>query len=315
MAAYLDVDNDNIRREGAMAQAVEMDAGRTAAGKAGRSAPVAFFRRLWEAEPLLARTGALLLAVFPLFLAGLWLDPRTITGAPAWMKPAKFAISTALYTFTLAWVFLSLREWPRLRRLVGRVTAVVMVGEVALIALQAARGKASHFNVETPLDAAIFGIMGTAIGIQTLAAAAVAVALWRQPFADRARGWALRLGLTLTVLGASTGGLMTRPTAAQLEAARATHSMPRAGSHTVGATDGGPGLPGVGWSTRHGDVRVPHFMGLHALQALPLLAWLLRGRTERTRVLLTLAGAALYALTFTLLLVQALSGRPLVALG
>ena len=298
-----------------MAQAVEMDAGRTAAGKAGRSAPVAFFRRLWEAEPLLARTGALLLAVFPLFLAGLWLDPRTITGAPAWMKPAKFAISTALYTFTLAWVFLSLREWPRLRRLVGRVTAVVMVGEVALIALQAARGKASHFNVETPLDAAIFGIMGTAIGIQTLAAAAVAVALWRQPFADRARGWALRLGLTLTVLGASTGGLMTRPTAAQLEAARATHSMPRAGSHTVGATDGGPGLPGVGWSTRHGDVRVPHFMGLHALQALPLLAWLLRGRTERTRVLLTLAGAALYALTFTLLLVQALSGRPLVALG
>ena len=298
-----------------MAQAVEMDAGRTAAGKAGRSAPVAFFRRLWEAEPLLARTGALLLAVFPLFLAGLWLDPRTITGAPAWMKPAKFAISTALYTFTLAWVFLSLREWPRLRRLVGRVTAAVMVGEVALIALQAARGKASHFNVETPLDAAIFGIMGTAIGIQTLAAAAVAVALWRQPFADRARGWALRLGLTLTVLGASTGGLMTRPTAAQLEAARATHSMPRAGSHTVGATDGGPGLPGVGWSTRHGDVRVPHFMGLHALQALPLLAWLLRGRTERTRVLLTLAGAALYALTFTLLLVQALSGRPLVALG
>ena len=298
-----------------MAQAVEMDSGRTTAGTGGPAAPLAFFRRLWEAEPLLARTGALLLAVFPLFLAGLWLDPRTITGAPAWMKPAKFAVSTALYTFTLAWVFLSLREWPRLRRVVGRVTAVVMVGEVALIALQAARGRASHFNVETPLDAAVFGIMGTAIGIQTLAAAAVAVALWRQPFADRARGWALRLGLTLTVLGASTGGLMTRPTAAQLEAARATHSMPRAGSHTVGAPDGGPGLPGVGWSTRHGDVRVPHFMGLHALQALPLLAWLLRGRTERTRVLLTLAGGAVYALTFTLLLVQALSGRPLIALG
>jgi hypothetical protein len=299
-----------------MARAVGMEMTSMTTVTAGRqAAPVAFFRRLWAAEPLLTATGGvLLLALLPM-LAGLWLDPRTITGAPAWMKPAKFAISTALYTFTLAWVFLSLREWPRLRRVVGRLTAAVLVGEVALIALQAARGRVSHFNVATPLDAAIFSIMGTAILTQTLASVAVAVALWRQPFADRARGWALRLGLTLSIVGASTGGLMVAPTAAQLVDARATHQMSRSGAHTVGAPDGGPGLPGVGWSTRHGDVRVPHFMGLHALQALPLLAWLVRRKPEALRVKLTLAGAALYALVFALLLAQALMGRPVIALG
>ena len=67
-----------------------------------------------------------------------------------------------------------------------------------------------------------------------------------------------------------TGGLMTRPTAAQLEAARAGERMTIAGAHTVGAPDGGPGLAGTGWSTEHGDLRVPHFVGLHALQVLPL---------------------------------------------
>ena len=117
--------------------------------------------------------------------------------------------------------------------------------------------------------------------------------VWRQRFADPALGWALRLGLILTVLGASTGGLMTRPTAAQIANARATHQMPLSGAHTVGAPDGGPGLPLTGWSTRHGDVRVPHFIGLHAWQVLPLFVLLvLRRGSDRTRTALAIGAAA-----------------------
>jgi len=269
--------------------------------------------RLWRTDRPLTAGALLMLAALAAFAVGLAVDPRLITGAPAWLKPAKFAVSTAIYMFTLAWIFMCIPEWTRVRRIAGRTTAAVLVLEVAIIAVQASRGTASHFNISTPLDGILFGIMGAAIVVQTLASVLVAVALWQQTFTDRALGWALRLGMTLTIIGASTGGLMTRPTGAQLAEARMTNRMPVAGAHTVGAPDGGPGLPGTGWSVEHGDLRVPHFVGLHAVQALPILVWLLwvLGVRDEPRVRLVVLASAGYLVIFLILLSQALAGRPL----
>jgi hypothetical protein len=273
--------------------------------------PAAVARRLWRASPPLAAVSALMLGAAVLSLVGLVVDPRVITGAPAWLKPLKFAVSTAVYALTLAWVFEYLPDSPRVRRVVGWTTATVFVLEVAIIDVQAWRGTTSHFNVATRRDQILFATMGVAILVQTFASVAVAVALWRQRFADRTLGWALRLGMSLTIVGALTGGLMTRPTAAQLADARAGKGMATLGAHTVGAPDGGPGVPVTGWSREHGDVRVPHFVGLHALQALALVALVLRRvrRPDTVRARLMVAAAASYAALFVLLLVQALAGR------
>jgi len=248
-------------------------------------------------------------------LVGIFVDPRIITGAPAWLKPFKFAVSTAVYSLTLAWIFRWLSDWPRVRRLVGWTTAVVFVLEVAIIDLQAWRGTTSHFNASTPLDRTLFIVMGSAILLQTLVSVAVAVALWRQRFGDRPLGWALRLGMTLTILGALTGALMTRPTPAQLEHARAGEPIITVGAHTVGAADGGPGVPVTGWSRDHGDLRVPHFIGLHAIQALALIAVGLRRwwGPQAVRVRVVLIAAASYASLFILLLWEALQGQSIAA--
>jgi hypothetical protein len=269
-------------------------------------------RKLWHTSPPLVAVAILMLAALVPFAAGIVADPRVITGAPAWLKPSKFAVSTAIYSLTLAWVFLALPGWRKTRAVVGWTTAVVFVVEVAIIAAQAWRGTTSHFNISTPLNAALFAIMGTLILVQTVASVAVAVALWREhAFEDRALGWAMRLGMTLTIVGASVGGMMTRPTDVQLEPARATQVMTAAGAHTVGAPDGGPGLPGTGWSTEHGDMRVPHFVGLHALQVLPLfvLALRRRGAPEAARVRSIIIAGSAYAGLFVTLLVQALRGQ------
>jgi hypothetical protein len=256
-----------------------------------------------------------MLAVAVPSAAGIFIDPRVITGAPAWLKPFKFAVSTAIYSLTLAWIFTLLQEWPRLRRVVGWTTAIVFVLEVALIDMQAWRGTTSHFNVSTVGNAIVFGVMGAAIIVQTVVSMAVVVALWRHRFTDRALGWALRLGMTLTILGALTGPMMTRPTAAQLADARAGKRMMIAGAHSVGGLDGGPGVPVTGWSREHCDIRVAHFIGLHAIQALALVALILgqSRRPEPVRVKAVLAAAASYAALFLLLLWQALRGTSVVA--
>ena len=272
-------------------------------------------KRLWQTSPALIATAALMLGVLAGATVGLAVDQTVVSGAPAWLKPAKFAVSIVIYTVTLAWIFTFMPEWRRTRRFVGWITAVTMVIEIAIIAGQAWRGTTSHFNVATGADAVLFAIMGAAIVLQTLASIAVAVALWRQRFDDRSLGWALRFGVAITIAGALTGGLMTRPTGAQLEAARAGERMTIVGAHTVGAPDGGPGVIGTGWSTEHGDVRVPHFFGLHAMQALPLVTLLLGRRRLRqdVRARLTLIASASYAALFVVLLIQALRGVPLVA--
>jgi len=273
-----------------------------------------WMRRLWHTDKPLTGASVLMLAVFVFALAGLVVDPRTITGMPAWMKPAKFGISTAIFMLTLAWIFTYLPSWVKLRRIVGGATAAILVLEVAIISVQAWRGTTSHFNVGTPLDGVLFSAMGTGIAIQTALSIAVAIALWRQPFLDRPLGWALRLGLTISIIGASTGGLMVTPTRTQLAEARVTHNLPISGAHTVGAPDGGPALPGVGWSREHGDLRVPHFLGLHAVQLLPLFVLVARrrGLPEVTRVHLTFVIAASYFSLFAILLWQALRAQSFV---
>jgi hypothetical protein len=268
-----------------------------------------FVARLFRADAPLTATGLLMLVPLVAAMIGLAIDPRTIGGAPAWLKPAKFAASIAIFTLTLAWIFTYLPDWKKTRRWVGRTTATALALEMAIITAQACRGTTSHFNLATPLDAALWITMGLAIVVQTLASVAVAVALWRQRFEDRALGWALRLGLAISILGASSAGFMTRPTEAQLADARAGHRMTVAGAHTVGAPDGGPGLPGTGWSLENGDLRIPHFVGLHALQAIPLIALALRRRPRRLP--LTLVAAASYTALFVILLSQALRGQAL----
>jgi len=272
--------------------------------------------RLWHASPPLTAVGTLMLLAAIASLIGIFVDPRIITGAPAWLKPFKFAVSTAIYSLTLAWVFEWLSDWPRVRRVVGWTTAIVFVLEVAIIDMQAWRGTTSHFNVSTPLNATLFFVMGGAILLQTFVSVAVLVTLWRQRFVDKPLGWALRLGMTLTIAGALTGPLMTRPTPAQLAEAHRNGRITIAGAHTIGGPDGGPGAPLTGWSTRHGDLRIPHFIGLHGLQVLALIAvglgyW---RRPEAVRVKAMFAAAASYVSLFLLLLWEAMRGQSVMAL-
>jgi hypothetical protein len=264
----------------------------------------------WKESRALTATAGVMLVVLLFSLLGLALDARTIGGMPAWLKPAKFAISTAIFAASIAWLFCYLPDFARSKRWVGPALAAILFIENAIIDLQAARGTTSHFNVSTVENGVLFGIMGVSIGVLWLLSVWILVLLFRQKFADPVWGLALRLGMLMSVLGSASGGLMTTPTHEQLAAMKRHEHVTVVGAHTVGAPDGGPGVAGVGWSTQHGDLRIPHFLGLHALQLIPLLVWW-RRRQSSARFVWAVAGS--YFGLFAILLWQALRGESIVA--
>ncbi|MDO7887061.1 hypothetical protein [Hymenobacter cheonanensis] len=256
-------------------------------------------RVLRRVNPPLAYAGWLNVGLAGLALVLLPLDHHHVTGLLVWAKPLKFSLSIVAYAWTLAWLLADLPAPAQraVRRLSGGV-AVSMVVEQVVIFVQAARGTTSHYNASSPLNGALFGLMGVFIAVNTLMTIWAVYLAWRyRPHGPAGYVWGLRLGLLVFLVGSVLGGFMI-------------HNQ----QHTVGAPDGGPGLPGLGWSTVAGDLRLAHFLGMHALQALPLLGWALGRWVPRRAVALTWLGTALYVSAVGALLAQALAGHPLLAL-
>ncbi|WP_328653756.1 hypothetical protein OG598_07795 [Micromonospora sp. NBC_00330] len=241
-------------------------------------------------------------------LVGILVDSRVLTGAPIWLKPFKFAVSFVLYGATLAWMLSLL---PRRSRAVERAVVVIVavaVVENAWIIGQVIRGQTSHFNDSTPLNTALFAAMGAAIGVLFFAHLVIGIVVLIQRIPDRVAATAVGWGLGLSLLGMLAAVPMALPM-------QDPGIEGIGGAHSVGVPDGGPGLPIVGWSTTGGDLRIGHFVGLHALQALPILAILLtRFATrldERTRARLLVVAGGAYGVLTVLLTWQALREQPL----
>jgi hypothetical protein len=252
-------------------------------------------------DPLLTTVGWLMIGGLAGAAALAALDTRAILGINPWIKPMKFFSSIAIFLWTMAW-FMPEAD-PRHARRLHRIRwtiALTMVGEIALISLQSARGTTSHFNVSTAFSAIVFQAMGAMILANTLAVATFQRSLRREQPAGRAgylRG--LRLGLLIFVIGSLEGFVMI---------ANQAHSVPR--------PDGGPGLPFVNWSTTGGDLRIAHFLALHALQLLPLAGFLLDrfwAARPALRARIVSLGALAWAGVAALVLWLAVMGRPLIA--
>ncbi len=223
---------------------------------------------------------------------GLWLvDDSQLGGVNVWIKPIKFALSVILYTATYGWIYHYAEASPGAKAAVSWVIALTLVYEIACIFGQAGRGVRSHFNISTSFDALVFSSMGVMIVVNMLAALVGAWQLWlTSPSAELSAAylWGMRLGILIFVLAGFEGGAM----ASRLQ-------------HAVGVKDGGVGLPFLNWSTEGGDLRAAHFVGMHALQALPLLGYWVGS------VGAVWAAAAGWVGVTVWLVVRALGGRPL----
>lgn len=256
--------------------------------------PDDYASRAWLATAMFMFALLFALAPAPLF------DARMLNGAGVWWKPMKFCLSLGVHFITLA-VLAQLLAPAARRGALLRVAVVASVAaallEIVYIAVQAARGRHSHFNYDTAFESTMYAAMGVGALLLVLAPAILGLMLAFQRDGDRS---GLKLG---AVLGLLLGAALTLVFAGY---------MSSSGSHFVGAPDHSDanGLPLFGWSTEVGDLRPAHFVATHMMQTLPLAGWAadrLAPKTARAAVLATaviLGGlaAALFGL--------ALAGRP-----
>lgn len=220
---------------------------------------------------------------------------------PLGPKPSRFALSIAVFLGSLAWIVPRLSVATTVRDALAVVFVLTMAVEMALIVLQATRGTTSHFNQVTRLDRAIWSIMVLAIVVASLALVVLAYASWSSPMVSTdglpyapSTTWAVRAGMALLLFAPLSGFTMGSRLA-----------------HAVGGPDDGAGLPVTGFHLRYGDLRVSHFVSLHALQVLPFSAWLTHaaGLSEKVCVATVVTLGSALVLLATVTYVRALGGR------
>lgn len=230
-------------------------------------------------------TGALLL-VSGLVHVGVWLaDGSAWAGPISFRKPVLFGVSGGLLALSLAWALDALGA--PLQRSATWWSWLIGV-EVALITVQAWRGRASHFNQDTALDVAIFAAMGGLI------IAAWAISLWWTWLIQRSRTMppdrrsAALGGLVLLHLASAMGVFMS---------VRGTMVVTAGGTY--------PALIG------QGSLHLPHAVGLHGFQVLLVAWWALQRRGVRAlETMRTLSWAAVgLVFVFGAALVQVFMGQ------
>jgi len=224
---------------------------------------IAFSTELRKRNKILFNFGILCMLGALASILFIQIDNTIVTGINAWVKPLKFFLSVGIYSWTMGWLLYYLQYHKKVK-VYSWGLVIIMIFELSVIVWQAANGRISHYNISTPLYMWLFQFMGIAIVTITLWTAYMAYLFFRQKqfTISETYLWGIRLGMIFFIIFSFEGGLM----AAKLQ-------------HTVGSTDGGPGLPLLNWSKEYGDLRVAHFFGLHSLQVLPLAGFYLFKKT------------------------------------
>jgi hypothetical protein len=262
-----------------------------------------FFRELDATDPVLSRLGWALLLVIPIFAALAMFLPAGAAAVNPWIKPIKFSMSFSTFASTISLLLLALRIPKWQLTLVRRAIAASVALEILSLAAQAWRS-AYHLSGQSLLDTSLAQVTNSMVMVNT------AIICWMLALfcANRVHpdkiDWpmvsAIRYSIMIFLAGNAIGGYML---------AR--------GSHTVGAADGGAGLPFVNWSVIGGDLRIAHFIAIHAIQIVPLFAYILAQMSpvlpvKHRRIA---AGALALAVSFAVgaTFVQAALGHPLLS--
>lgn len=271
----------------------------------------------------LAASGVAFAALAAFALVAMFVDDRTLMGESVWLKVFKFSFAFFAYNLTLAWLIGHMTRARRFGWWSGTVFAALSVFEVGVIVLAASLGTYSHFNSSDELSNLIVqNAFQYGVPVLFMINFVMAIVVLCQRIGDRAVTAVIRWGLVLSSLGMAAAFFILSVAEQQRRVVEDAYGneVELSAGHGVGDPDGN-GMFLTGWSVTGGDLRVPHFIGLHGIQVLIAAALVLgvlavrftRLRDERVRAgiihSLGLGCLGLFATTTW----QAVRGQSLVA--
>jgi len=247
-----------------------------------------FIKELKTRNENLFYFGLLCLGLSLFFLILTQITTNQIYNVSIWYKPFKFSFSTFTFSWAMGWYCHYLVGF-KLKRYSWAV--IILLGfEIMYISIQAGKGELSHYNISTPVYSMLYSLMGIAAAAITLYTAYVGYLFFTQSFPNLPKYyvWGIRFAIVFFVIFSFEGVLMGSRM-----------------NHNVGGLNDNSNWFILSWSRTVGDLRVAHFVGMHALQALPLLSFHLFKNTKAT-----IFFCIMYGLLATATLVQALQGKP-----
>jgi hypothetical protein len=249
-----------------------------------------FIQQLKHRNETLFYYGLLCLVLSFIFIILTKYTNTQVYNVNAWYKPFKFAFSTFLFAWAMAWYCYYL---PNFNIALFNWSVIILLGfEIFYIAFQANKGQLSHYNLSTPVYSALYSMMAIAATLVTLYTAYIGLLFFTNKFPELPNYyvWAIRLAIIIFVIFSFEG-----------------FAMGSRLNHSVGALNDNSNWFIVGWSKTVGDLRVSHFIGMHALQLLPILSYYVLKNAK-----FTIGLSIIYGLLALLTLIQALKGRPLI---
>jgi hypothetical protein len=182
------------------------------------------------------------------------------SGSISFRKPIVFGLAFGLNAWSFAWIMSYL---PKLRKTSWTILIVYLLASIVEfipISIQAWRGLPFHFNTLDPLSAIFWAIMGNAI--VGIIVAVIAMTRWALFWLKAPSNYriAIIIGLSIVLIGQGLGGwIISNATAVGGGNPEAILIME--GEFEAASIYG-----------EAGNMKLPHFLALHAIQFLSILA-------------------------------------------
>lgn len=216
-----------------------------------------FFIELKRRNKLLFAFGLFQILVAFFCLGFAFIEHKSILGANAFLKPFKYGLTTGLISWGFGWISYHLHSRKTIL-ISSWIHTLSLFTIILIIITQSFRGVPSHFNDSTPFDQMLNLALWVSYFLYTLMIIWVTTSFFMQKKMPTSQhyAWGIRLSLLVYLLFLFIGFYMMNIK-----------------SHLVSGQDSEKGLYFFNWSSKHGDLRIIHYIGIMALPAISLTSY------------------------------------------